>query len=80
MLGIKASKICCPHKDCPAVIVEQGGTLVDAFDNHLRKHGLSMDAEFKEDLHSKIMFIRNNNKIPYIDPFIGVSLDKCTAI
>ena len=80
MTGVKASKICCPCKDCPAVITEGEGTLVDMFDKHLEKHGLSLDADYKADLHTKILFIRNNNKIPYIDPFIVVPLRECTAI
>lgn len=77
----KASKICCPHLNCPEVITEGEAALVDMFDKHLiEKHGLSLDIDFKSDLQSKIMFIRNNNKIPYIDPFIVVTIDKCTAI
>ena len=78
---IKASKICCPHKNCGAIITEGEGALVDMFDQHLiTKHGFSLDTDFKADLHTKIMFIRTNNKIPYVDPFIVVQRKDCSGI
>jgi hypothetical protein len=76
---MKASKICCPHKDCGAVLEEgKEGALVDVFDRHLGVHGLCLDSEFKEDLQTRIVFIRDNGRIPRIDPFIVVPLDKCS--
>lgn len=76
---MKASKICCPYKGCGAVLEEgKEGALVDVFDRHLAVHGLCLDSEFKEDLQTRIVFIRDNGRIPRIDPFIVVPLDKCS--
>lgn len=79
---MKASKICCPCSGCPAVLEEgKDGAVVDLFDRHLRvKHGLCLDEEFKADLQARIVFIRDNGRIPRIDPFIVVPLDKCSII
>lgn len=77
---MKASKICCPHKNCGAVIAEgKEGALVDLFDKHLEVHGLCLDTDVKDELQTRITFIRECGKIPRIDPFIVVPLSICSA-
>ena len=77
---MKASKICCPYKGCGSVIAEgKEGAVVDLFDRHLAVHGLCLDTEFKADLQARITFIRENGRIPRIDPFIVVPLNRCSA-
>ena len=80
-MGIKASKICCPIKGCGEIITEEKITpgqsqLVDLFETHLLRHDMIIYPEFREELHTRILFIRSNGKIPYQDPFIVVPPEK----
>jgi len=78
---MKASKICCPCAQCPVIVEESAdASVVDLFDEHLEKHGLCLDADYKADLHARIVYIRDTGMIPRIDPFIVVPLDVCSAI
>jgi len=70
---IKASVIMCPVPTCNYRCVEHQEPLADIFLRHLEKvHRIAPRDEFVENLKAKISYLRNNNRIPYIDPFIHV--------
>jgi hypothetical protein len=86
-MGIKASKICCPF--CDKIIVEEKNRIVagkyqsdlaDMFNSHLEIHKVQMTTETRDELHTRIIFIRSNGKIPYTDPFIVVPPERCPKL
>ena len=74
---LKASVIICPIPECNYQCIEIQKPLADLFLIHLKKvHRIRPTAEFIENLRGKIKYLRNNNRIPYTDPFIHVQLEE----
>jgi predicted small metal-binding protein len=70
---LKASIIICPKPDCNYHCVEDRDPLLDHFLRHMKKvHHVTPSNQFVENLKGKISYLRNNNRISYIDPFIHV--------
>lgn len=70
---IKASVIICPIPECNYRCVEHQEPLEELFLRHLNKvHHITPKAEFIENLKGKISYLRNNDRISYIDPFVHV--------
>ena len=68
---VKASIIICP--DCNYRCVEYREPLAELFLRHLKKvHAVTPRAEFVENLKGKITYLRYNDRISYIDPFVHV--------
>ena len=70
---IKASVIICPIPECNYGCIEYREPLAELFLRHLKKvHHIIPRAEFIENLKGKINYLRNNDAISYIDPFVHV--------
>ena len=70
---LKASVIICPIPKCNYRCVEHQEPVADLFLRHLKKvHHITPRAEFVENLKGKISYLRNNDRISYIDPFVHV--------
>jgi hypothetical protein len=70
---LKASAIICPIPECNYQCIEHQKPLADLFLIHLKKvHDIKPTTEFVKNLRAKIRYLRNNNRIPYTDPFIHV--------
>lgn len=70
---VKASIIICPNPDCNYYCIEDRDPLIDHFLRHIKKvHHVNPSNQFIENLKGKISYLRNNNHIPYTNPFIHV--------
>ncbi len=70
---IKASAIICPIPECNYRCVEHQEPVAALFLRHLKKvHHITPRAEFVKNLKGKISYLRNNDRISYIDPFVHV--------
>ena len=70
---VKASIIICPKPECNYRCVEHQEPLADLFLRHLKTvHRVTPGAGFVENLKGKISYLRNNDRISYIDPFVHV--------
>jgi hypothetical protein len=70
---IKASMIICPKPDCDYHCVEDRDPLIDHFLRHMKRvHRVTPSNQFVDNLKGKISYLRNNNHVPYIDPFVHV--------
>lgn len=70
---LKASVIICPIPECNYRCVEHQEPIADLFLRHLKKvHHIAPIAEFVKNLKGKISYLRNNDRISYIDPFVHV--------
>lgn len=70
---VKASVIICPIPDCNYHCIEDRDPLIDHFLRHVKKaHRITPSTHFVENLKGKISYLRNNKRIPYIDPFLHV--------
>ena len=70
---VKASMIICPIPECNYHCVEDRDPLIDHFVRHMKRaHRVTLSNQFVENLKVKISYLRNNDRISYIDPFIHV--------
>ncbi len=70
---VKASIIICPKDDCNYFCIEDRDPLIDHFLRHIKKvHQVTPSKQFIENLEGIISYLRNNNRIPYTNPFIHV--------
>jgi hypothetical protein len=71
---IKASIIICPI--CNYYCVEDMDPVLDIFKRHIKMvHKASLSNELLANLKATISYLREHDKIPYIDPFIHVPRD-----
>jgi len=73
----KASIIICPVSKCREYCIETGRrSLVNQFLKHLKiVHHLTPNQEFIQKLTDTISYIRDNDKIPYKDPFFHMDYE-----
>lgn len=71
---MKASIIICPIKNCNFAAIEGDKKLIDEFESHMRSH-LIHNGNY-EKLKERIEYLRFNNHVHYIDPFLHVELQE----
>ena len=71
---MKASVILCPIRNCTFASVESDKKLIDEFKSHMEKH-LIHNGNYDK-LEERIEYLRNNNHVHYIDPFIHVTMQE----
>jgi hypothetical protein len=73
---VKASVILCPFPDCSVAAVDEENPLINEFTDHIRiRHQLILSDEVKDKIIAKMKYLRTNESLPYLDPFLYVPYD-----